>query len=262
MANDILKYPRTKHIEGSRLQKGDEDLKQIPFSKIKGKYIVIEEKVDGANSAISFDDNKTLLLQSRGHYLTGGYRERHYNLFKQWANIHQDRLYEILGSRYIMYGEWLYAKHTIYYDALPHYFLEFDIYDKVEKKFLNTKTRHNMLKNSPVVSVPVITSGTFNSIDDILKYLGNSNYITNRHLQNLEAEAQKLNLNPTLQLLQTDNSMLMEGLYIKVEDDNQVVDRMKYVRYTFLQTVEESETHWLDRPIIPNKLTKNINDLF
>ena len=36
---------------------------------------------------------------------------------------------------------------------------------------------------------------------------------------------------------------------------------MKYVRYTFLQNVEESETHWLDRPIVPNKLDKDINKL-
>ena len=57
MEINILKYPRTRHIEGSRLQKGDEDLKQIPFSTIKNKYIVIDEKVDGANCAISFDNN-------------------------------------------------------------------------------------------------------------------------------------------------------------------------------------------------------------
>ena len=135
----IKKYPRTKHIEGSRLQKGDEDLRQIPFNNIKGKYIVIEEKVDGANTAISFDDEGNLLLQSRGHYLTGGYRERHYNLFKQWASIHKEMLYSVLGCRYIMYGEWLYAKHTVYYDALPHYFLEFDIYDRENEVFLDTK---------------------------------------------------------------------------------------------------------------------------
>ena len=81
MNEKIIKYPRTQHIEGSKLQKGDEDLSQISFKKIKGKYIVIEEKVDGANSAISFNKDKELLLQSRGHFLTGGYRERHYNFF-------------------------------------------------------------------------------------------------------------------------------------------------------------------------------------
>lgn len=259
---DIKKYPRTPHVEGSRLQKGDEDLSQIPFESIKNKYLVIEEKVDGANTAISFNDKKELLLQSRGHYLTGGYRERHYNFLKQWASIHQDKLYDVLGTRYIMYGEWLYAKHTVYYDALPHYFLEFDIYDKEQEIFLNTQKRRELIKDLPVYSVPVLGEGKFNSMEEIVSYLGNSHYITKNHLDNLINTSKKLNLDPDRQLKETDNSMLMEGIYIKVEDDNQVKERMKYVRYTFLQTVEESETHWLDRPIVPNKLNKDIGELF
>ena len=262
MIDKMMKYPRTRHIEGSRLQKGDEDLSQISFSKIKGKYLVIEEKVDGANSAISFSKDGKLLLQSRGHYLTGGYRERHYNLFKQWANAHKDELYNVLGNKYIMFGEWLYAKHSIYYDALPHYFLEFDIYDKDRQVFLDTKSRRELLKDLPIYSVPVLTSGTFSNMNDILKYLGNSNYITNNHIENLYNESIKQNVDPETQIKQTDNSMIMEGLYIKVEENGIVVDRMKYVRYSFLQTVEESETHWLERPIIPNKLNKSIDELF
>ena len=136
--NELKKYPRTRHLAGSRLQPGDEDLSQIPFSQIAGKHLVVEEKCDGANSAISFDENGQLLLQSRGHYLTGGYRERHYDLMKQWASVHQDIFYEVLGTRYIMYGEWMYAKHTVFYDALPHYFLEFDIWDRETEGFLDT----------------------------------------------------------------------------------------------------------------------------
>lgn len=114
MDYSIIKYPRTPHLEGSRLQEGDEDLSQIPFEEILGRHIVIEEKIDGANTAISFDGDGNLLLQSRGHYLSGGYRERHYNLLKQWASINSDILYSALGSRYVMYGEWMYAKHTVY----------------------------------------------------------------------------------------------------------------------------------------------------
>lgn len=257
----IFKYPRTRHIEGSRLQKGDEDLSQISFNEIKGKYIVIEEKVDGANSAISFVD-KELLLQSRGHYLTGGYRERHYNLFKQWAMIHKEELYDILGEKYVMYGEWLYAKHSIYYDKLPHYFLEFDIYDKENDVFLSTEERKKIIGNAPIVSVPVLATGKFNKMDDVLKYLGNSNYISSDNRVNLSQEASKIGIDVDRVLRETENSMLMEGLYIKVEENGKVVDRMKYVRYSFLQTVDESQTHWLERPIVPNKLDKNINDLF
>ena len=260
--SDLIKYPRTPHLEGSRLQIGDEDLSQIPFSKIKGKYLVIEEKIDGANSAISFDDEGNLLLQSRGHYLTGGYRERHFNLLKQWASIHQEKLYQILTNRYIMYGEWLYAKHTVYYDHLPHYFLEFDIYDKEKQIFLSTKKRMELLKNTVVKSVPVITTGTFQKLDDITKLIGPSIYKTPIYLDNLKVEAIKQNQDPLQILKETDNSNLMEGLYIKVEDDFQVLERLKYVRYSFLQAVFDSESHWLDRVIIPNKLDKDIQDLF
>ncbi len=55
-----------------------------------------------------------------------------------------------------MYGEWLYARHTIPYDQLPHYFLEFDILDRETGMFLSTDRRHALLAGSPVRSVPVL----------------------------------------------------------------------------------------------------------
>ena len=258
----IQKYPRTPHIEGSRLQPGDEDLSQIPFDAIKRKHLVIEEKCDGANSAISFGSDGQLLLQSRGHYLTGGYRERHFNLMKQWATVHRDAFYQVLGKRYIMYGEWMYAKHTVFYDALPHYFLEFDILDRETGMFLDTLTRHDMLKNAPVVSVPVLGSGYFKTKEEMLKYLGRSRYVTEDQQQNLWNAAVKLGLDPERNCKETDLSGFMEGLYIKVEEDGQVVDRMKYVRAAFLQCVDFSESHWIDRPIIPNQLAVAVESLF
>ena len=258
----LIKYPRTPHLKGSRLQAGDEDLSQIPFKAIQGKYIVVEEKVDGANTAVSFSLSGELFLQSRGHYLEGGYREKHYNLLKQWANVHKDCLYSVLGSRYIMYGEWLYAKHTVYYDALPHYFLEFDILDRESGKYLDTQSRRKLIKDLPVCSVPVLKQGVFNSNEELLSLLGTSNYITENHLNNLRAESQKLGLDIDRQLRETDNSDLMEGLYIKVEENGEVVDRMKYVRLSFLQTVDTSKSHWLERPIVPNKIAVPIDSLF
>lgn len=71
----IYKYPRTPHIEGSRFQQGDEDLDSIKFEKIKNRFCVLEEKVDGANCGISFAKQGRMYLQSRGHFLNGGYGE-------------------------------------------------------------------------------------------------------------------------------------------------------------------------------------------
>lgn len=258
----IIKYPRTSHIQGSRLQPGDEDLRQRRFSEIEGRHVVLEEKIDGANSAISFTDNGELRLQSRGHFLTGGGREKHYDLLKQWGAVHKDKLYEVLGDRYIMYGEWMYAKHSIYYDLLPNYFMEFDILDRDTDKFLDTPSRHALIKDLPVSSCPVLASGKFSRMDDIVAYLGNSNYISADHIAHLREDAERLGLDADRICRETDASRTMEGIYIKVEENGEVVDRMKYVRASFLQTVEESQSHWLDRPIVPNRITVPITDLF
>lgn len=260
--DNIIKYPRTPHLQGSRLQPGDEDLSQRPFSDIAGKNVVLEEKIDGANSAISFTQKGELRLQSRGHFLTGGYRERHYDLLKQWAIVQQNKLYEVLGVRYIMYGEWMYAKHSIYYDMLPHYFMEFDVLDRQTSKFLDTPSRHEMLKNLPVCHVPVLASGKFNNLDEVLKYLGDSKYISENHIKHLREDAEKLGLDADQICRETDASRTMEGIYIKIEKNGEVVNRMKFVRNTFLQTVEQSQTNWLDRPIIPNRIICKLSDLF
>ena len=237
-------------------------MSQRSFSEIAGRHIVIEEKIDGANTAVSFSAEGELLLQSRGHYLTGGYRERHYNLFKQWATIQRDLLWKALGCRYVMYGEWLYAKHSIYYDALPHYFMEFDILDREANRFLDTPSRRAITSRLPVCSAAVLAEGAFSRMEDVLKHLGDSNYITEDHIASLRAAAAREGQDPDRICRETDHRRTMEGLYIKVEEDGRVADRMKYVRATFLQVVEESRTHWLERPIIPNGLTRPVDALF
>lgn len=250
----LYKYPRTQHIEGSRLQPGDEDLDSVSFHQIKGRYIVVEEKLDGANSGISFDEEARLLLQSRGHFLDGGGRERQFALFKTWASAQQQKLYELVGDHYVMYGEWLYAKHTVFYDALPHYFFEFDLFDVNNEEFLSTARRQDLLKNSPVVSVPVLWEGQAKSLDHLQSLLVHSLYKSKQWRENLVATCNEHHQYLEMVERQTDSSNLAEGLYIKVEENGRVVERYKFVRAGFLQAVSDSGSHWMDRPILPNQL--------
>jgi hypothetical protein len=227
----ILKFPRTPHLHGSSLQPGDEDVPIVAPRDLQGHQLVIEEKVDGANSGISFASKGSLILRSRGHVLSGGPRERQFDLFKRWANHHRGALWKALQTRYVMYGEWLYARHTIAYDELPHYFLEFDLLDRQTGTFLDTERRRAILKGLPIVSVPVLATGR---IDRFESLLGPS----------LCASAEP-----------------MEGLYIKWEQDGEVLGRYKYIRNSFRQAVEDEGIHWIDRPIEPNRLKKGV-DLF
>lgn len=257
--NTIYKYPRTHHIEGSGIQKGDEVLNVFPFQILADRHLVIEEKMDGANCAVSFDCDGQLLLQSRGHYLTGGPREKQFHLFKRWAHRYSTELAEVLSDRYVMYGEWLYAKHTVFYTDLPHYFMEFDVYDKVEDEFLSTERRGAFLAHLPfVVSVKVLYAGSISDEQALRGLIGRSYFISADHLQRLRDICVMRHLDTEQVIKETDTSALMEGLYIKVEEDGVVKERYKYVRPSFLQTVFDSESHWMDRPLLPNSLRTGV----
>lgn len=250
----LHKYVRTRHIKGSRFQHGDHDLEAADWSELAGKHLVIEEKVDGSQVGISFDEQGSLYIQSRGHYLRGGPRERQYDLLKQWASSKQEQLFAALGNRYVMYGEWLYCKHTYFYDALPHYFMEFDVLDTETNRYLSTPARRLLLAQCPVVSVPVIHEGTVDSVSSLAKMITRSNFITDQREEYLKACACALNLNFEEVRSQTDMSPHMEGLYVKVEDDKHVVGRFKYVRQSFTNSIIDQNQHWHDRPIVANKL--------
>ncbi len=255
----IQKYPRTQHIAGSGIQAGDAGLEAVPFRWLAGRHLVIEEKMDGANCAVSFTPEGGLLLQSRGHYLAGGPRERQFHLFKAWAGRYQAELWVLLSGRYVLYGEWLYAKHTIFYTDLPHYFMEFDIYDRQADLFLSTERRAALLQAAPfVVSVRVLHSGTVPSLAALQAMIGRSAFIADDHQAQLHAACAGHGLDPVQVQHETDPSWLMEGLYIKTEEAGCVTGRYKYVRAGFLQTVLDAESHWQDRPLLPNCLRAGV----
>ncbi len=256
----LLKYPRTPHLQGSRLQPGDSAHDQTPLSSLEGCHVVIEEKLDGANSAVSFSEGGDLRLQSRGHYLMGGGSERQFNLLKVWAAAHENSVLSHLEDRYVMFGEWDFAKHSVWYDRLPHYFNEFDLYDRATGEFLSTQRRHELLKGSPVVSVPVLYAGPMPTRPhDLWKLVFWS--LAKSHQWRKAFEAQVAREGQPLQLSwqQTDKSDKSEGLYLKVEDERQVLGRYKLVRSDFTQTILDSGSHHATRPLLPNLLAPGVD---
>jgi len=256
----LLKYPRTPHLEGSRLQQGDDVSPAVSLASLAGCHVVIEEKLDGANAAVSFSDAGELRLQSRGHYLMGGGGERQFNPLKPWASAHEHRLLPLLEDRFVMYGEWTYSKHSVFYDRLPHHFNEFDLYDRVAGKFLSTERRHGLLAGSPVLSVPVLYAGPMPTNPKLLwKLVFRSLAKTRGWRQNFEAVVAREGLPLPLCWQQTDTSDRSEGLYLKIEDDETVRGRYKLVRHDFTQTILDSGSHHARRPLIANQLADGVD---
>lgn len=257
---ELFRYPRTPHLEGSRLQEGDHGHDHVPYRDLRGLYLVVEEKLDGANTGISFSAAGELLLQSRGHYLVGGGRERQFNFIKAWAQAHADWLLQRLEDRYVMYGETLSKKHSVFYDALPHHFFEFDVLDRRTGDFLSTAARRALLAGGPVLSVPVLYEGPAPArLADLKALLRPSLAKTARWRDAFEATVRREGLDLALAWKQCDKSDLSEGLYLKVEADGRTLGRYKWVRADFVQAILASEKHHSEQPYVPNQLAPGVD---
>jgi hypothetical protein len=237
--DDFIKYPRTPHLFGS---KGTDDDKHLGRKEseafIADLSLIVEEKIDGTNVGIHFTTRGRMVLQCRGHEITEGMHPQ-YDLFKQWTSVKRPVLEAMLSGRFILYGEWLYAKHSVHYRALPHYFFEFDIYDKDAAQFLDLATRLQMLDGTGLHTVPVLHHGPATA-EELRALIGPSafdsafdNPVTGR----------------------TDH--LMEGLYVRTEACGCVTGRAKMVRPEFVEKVKQSE-HWQHQAMVPNELAERV----
>ncbi|MDE0155230.1 MAG: RNA ligase family protein [Gammaproteobacteria bacterium] len=183
--------------------------------------LVIEEKVDGANLGISFDSEGNIRTQNRGSYL-------HLPASGQWKSLagwlapRMDTFFDVISDRYILFGEWCYARHSISYDRLPDWFLGFDVYDKQTGNFLAHHWRDRLLHEMQVERVPFLARGRFTLFE----------------IKSLLAES-RLGDQPA------------EGIYIRCDSGDWLVKRAKLVRPSFVQAIEQ---HWSRLGIKKNKL--------
>lgn len=232
---DFVKYPRTPHLFGSTGTSDDKHLDAAESETLLADpSLIVEEKIDGTNVGIHFAPSGEMMMQCRGHLITEGMHPQ-YDLFKQWAAVKCGVLEERLEQRYILFGEWLYARHSIHYRKLPHYFFEFDVYDKKAGVYLSLERRCRLLVGTGVVTVPVVHTGSLPK-KLLPKLIGPSQYDSAFE-------------NPITK--RTDD--LMEGLYLRTEADGVVTSRAKFVRPEFVEKIKQSE-HWQHQALVPNEL--------
>ncbi len=245
----MLKLPRTLHIEGSRLLPGQVDPEAVEFAKLKGEFLVVEEKVDGSSVSIHYD--KGLKIMHRGaeiHRLGGEFGQLYH-----WGLRHVDDIYYTLEERYVMFGEWMKLKHHIFYDQLTHLFLESDVYDQQTGLWLSTKAREALFKDKEFIHhVPILDRGKFFKLEDLTNQIQRSRHQSEHWASMLWQYCESRNINLDKVLHHTDKSGLMEGLYIKHEDDDKVLGRYKYIRQAFVDGIINPGVHWKDVKPVEN----------
>jgi len=232
---EFVKYPRTPHLFGSRGTDDDKHLGEPESSRFLADVsLIVEEKLDGTNVGIHFTGQGAMVLQCRGHLITEGMHPQ-YDLFKQWGAVKRPVLEDRLSDRFILFGEWLYARHSVHYRQLPHYFFEFDIYDKQSEFFLSLERRLALLEGTGIHTVPVLHVGALDR-EKLGALIGSSRF---------DSEFE----NP----LTKRKDHLMEGLYLRTEAHGVVTGRAKFVRPEFVEKVKQSE-HWQYQTMTVNRL--------
>ena len=100
----------------------------------KGEKIVIQEKLDGSNTAI-YNDNGNIRYFSRSRELKG---EDGLGGFKKWIQQKENKILDNLPVGYVLYGEWL-EQGKINYNSLAkqrkiELYYAFDLAKKIEER--------------------------------------------------------------------------------------------------------------------------------
>lgn len=207
------KYPRTMHIPASTGCSSDDKI-LTSTAHLHGQDVVISMKMDGECSSLYRDRFHAKSLDGPHHPS------------RDWlAAFHARIAYEIPKDWRIC-GENLYAKHSLWYDNLPSYFMGFSVWDETNTAlpWMDTLEVFDVLGIEPV---PVLARGPFS-----------------------EAMVK--------QLIKTWDPEKDEGFVIRLagaiayKDFGQSV--AKWVRDGHVQTDE----HWMHQAVVPNKLALEV----
>ena len=218
----IIKFPRTKHlINTGSATKDDIICTQQEIKLFLGQSIIVEEKIDGANLGIYINKNYEILVQNRSHYVNSSYHPQ-FKILDKWIHQHTNDLLNILEiDNEILYGEWMYFKHSIHYTDLPDYFLAYDIFNITLGTFISREKLNERLKDTSIQQVPIITTRVFKSLDE-------------------------------LKALVTTKSQFydgpIEGVYLRISHDEKTTERSKIVRHNFIT----SDEHWTKGQYVMN----------
>lgn len=230
----IPEYPKILHLpHAPNMAKGDSAAShEEAFVVFGNKNVVIEEKLDGSNCAITIVDNHPV-IRNRTHILKKGFvkdtpAKQQFRPIWGWFYENKDK-FEMLASKLgfmpVIYGEWMVAVHGIRYDQLFDYFLAYELYDPENQISLPQNEARLSLCQAGFSLPPLLHEGKFDSYEYLIQ----------------------LTEQPSSQ----SSCDQREGLVIKVSDNKKITHRFKMVRPGFVQG-----QYWSDEQITKNKKAK------
>jgi len=215
---ESLKYNRTFHLPWSPGGTSDDKVAK-DISNLLNRNVIITEKMDGSNTS----------LESHGCFARTHSGPPSHASFDGLKAFHATIQFKI-PEGVQLFGEWLYARHSIAYDKLPNYFMLFNVRTLLDNEWYSWDEVKLWADEIGVPTVPVLFEGSFSKEADLKNKI-------------LELVSQKSSCGDE-----------REGIVIRISDAFMDIDFeksvMKWVRKDHVQTSE----HWKNQIIIKNKL--------
>lgn len=206
-----VKYPKTCHLPWSPGIKEDDRVLDDD-SIFHGQEVIVSIKHDGENTSIYNDYVHARSIDSRDH------------VSRHWIKNFQYRIGYNIPDGWRLCGENMWAKHSIYYDNLPSYFLGFSMWNE-KNVCLSWKETMEWFELLEVTPVEVFYTGIYDKEKIIEEF--NSKY-------NLETS---------------------EGYVVRLEKEFSYKEFAKSIAKYVRKGHVQDHGFWMSR-ITPNKLMK------
>lgn len=136
-----------------------------------GDYVVIQEKIDGANAAIRYDsETDSIVAQSRKKILDC---ENNLRGFWNWTQTLDKKLIKsILGNNLVLFGEWLVPHSVVYPQERYHHAYFYDVYNTETESYLPQSDVKEIISKLGLTYVPVFYEGEFVSWEHCMSFVG------------------------------------------------------------------------------------------
>jgi len=213
---DVLpEYPATRHLPWKPNSKGDKVATQQEAAVIfDGERTCVQEKIDGANCGMAYLNGHPV-VRNRKNILRKGQEMKNPSqaqFASSWNWMHQNKsMFHTLDEHgpYSVYGEWMIQQHGMEYNALPEWFIAFDVYDWEKDHYIDPKNADDILRACGFSVIPTLLYGKLDS------------YVTLEEFAN----------GPSVFAIGAKR----EGIIVKVSNGESITTKFKMVRQGFDQ---------------------------
>lgn len=233
MIQERIKYSRTFHLPFSEGVTSDDKI-LLSLDQFIGKEVIVSEKIDGECSCVYPDGYTHARSLDSKHHPS-----------RSWLKNYASTFCHDIPTGYRIYGENVFAFHSIFYTNLPSYFLLFGIYEG--DKCLSWEETVELSQLLGLHTVPIIYQGVWD--EQLIRKLWNGIGA----FPTFETDKQ----NPVFPC--DFFPCQAEGFVVRLAEEFSVHDFSHSVAKMVRPNHVKTDSHWMEKTVIQNLLKESQN---